>query len=1016
AGRDSHPELESIAGLFANTVPHRFQFAYAQDFRANVARISRELMNDLDHQDAPFDKIVANRMGGREAGADPLCQVAFVLQNYPSASGHTGTSDFSPLVLPIAATRYDLSLVAETDDDQYRMTLYYRDGALDPDVATAFCDRFVHVLGIVAGKDGSPLGQLDILMAREKTRQELSGQMDIAHPFDQFRALVATHPNACAIVEDGSHISYRELMGKTMAIADQLAKREIGQGDTVAIMLPRSCMCVASLLAILANGAAVLLLDPKLPPKRLDFIRNDSDATCVITTKQVASEVDWQGNEILLLDDLASAVEILDGSRSATDPAYLIYTSGSTGQPKGAVNTLAGLANFLSGIQMLYPIGEGDKVLHKAPLSFDVAYWEMLWPLTCGASLVIAQDGSEADPAALADLIEAEGVRVAHFVPAMLSAFLASIEPERCSSLDLLFAGGEALPQRLIDTCATHLTTRLVNSYGPSETAIGVTHWPATTLARGAHVPIGQPMPNVTLRVLDRHHNDVPDGVLGELCIAGQSVGAGYLNRPEQTRASFKSLDRMPHYLTGDLVQRLPNGDVLFHGRLDDQVKLGGQRIELDEVNAALTRFPDILSAATLVKRDGDETASARLVAAVVMRPGATLDDATLRGELALHLPEVMIPTQIIAIDPLPVTQNGKTDRKALLELFTNATPQAPKTDLAKSETEVAALFHEMLGVTPDSRDADFFRLGGHSLLAIQLLSRIKKAFGVTVNLAQFVSNPTLGALADRIGGQTAQTTTCYQHVRRAQLGDPTVILLHPALGQTTCYAPLAAALPDHWGVTLVEDDGTFGDMPFDERAKRHLRELKPLFDAGPVVLGGWSSGGLLACELERAADEIGLSCKHLLLIDSHIHLGERHSAEAARRGFMRSFGLAPRIVKDVLAATRNMADDAALQVLAEAAGYDVETLHHLSSNYSRNAHAARQFGTQPVKTPALCIIATRYSDPAQMRERWNGVLNTGTFLELAEDHESVVETGAVSRIADALMTAIGPTAEKARF
>ncbi len=447
----------------------------------------------------------------------------------------------------------------------------------------------------------------------------------------------------------------------------------------------------------------------------------------------------------------------LDKLADEASLAYVIFTSGSTGRPKGVGIEHAGIVNRLQWMQEAYCLTATDRVLQKTPFSFDVSVWEFFWPLMVGATLVVAKPGGHQDVAYLSELIAAQGITTLHFVPPMLEVFLSEAEPALCRSLRQVMCSGQALPMELQQRFFSLLgNVELHNLYGPTEASVDVTYWQCRADSPLHCVPIGKPIANIQIHILDSCGNPVPVGVAGELHIAGIGLARGYMNRPELTAEKFipnpfAATAGARMYRSGDLARYLPDGNIEYLGRIDDQVKIRGFRIELGEVEAALAAQPVVRDVVVMAREDvpGDR----RLVAYVVPREGADpAQVSALRSTLLQSLPEYMVPAYIIAIDSMPLTTNGKVDRKRLPKpdagSLANTEFVAPRDAV---EEGLAAIWGELLNIDQVGVHHNFFDLGGHSLLAIQAVSRIKETFGVKLKVADLFVHATIDALAKRI-------------------------------------------------------------------------------------------------------------------------------------------------------------------------------------------------------------------------------------------------------------------------
>ncbi|MDX1996526.1 MAG: amino acid adenylation domain-containing protein, partial [Thermoanaerobaculia bacterium] len=598
-------------------------------------------------------------------------------------------------------------------------------------------------------------------------------------------------------------LTYAQLDARSNQLAHRLRHLGVGQETLVAIVIERSVELSVALLGILKSGGAYLPIDPSWPSERIAYMLDDAQVPVLLTLGRLRANLPETSAVVLELDDPATLAGEPESPvvPAADDPsalAYVIYTSGSTGRPKGTLNSHRGILNRLLWMAPAMGLSADDRFLQKTPVSFDVSVWELFVPLILGARLVYAAPGRHGDPDYLVEWIEQQKVTVCHFVPSMLQAFVAAAGIERCTSLRRVVASGEALPPDLVARWYARLDVPLWNLYGPTETAVEVSYHATSARTAGAPVPIGRPLPNTRLVVIDASFRPVPPGVPGELTIGGVQVGRGYRNRPALTAAMFvpdpfgeEPGTRM--YRTGDLARALPNGEIEYLGRIDHQVKIRGFRIELGEIEAALAEHPDVQAAVVLAK--AGPSGDARLVGYVTVVAGGDIEEGghggppqridsdapgsmttatvgtvprgrppgpSLRDFLATCLPEYMIPTAFVTLEAFPLTPSGKVDRKALatleVELGSSAEFVAPR---SAAEALVAEIFAEVLGVEQVSAEDDFFGLGGHSLKAIQLVSRLRAAWGLDLPLKALFETPTVAGLAARLGyerGETAES------------------------------------------------------------------------------------------------------------------------------------------------------------------------------------------------------------------------------------------------------------------
>jgi amino acid adenylation domain-containing protein len=581
-------------------------------------------------------------------------------------------------------------------------------------------------------------------------------------------------------VAEGEELSYAELDERTNRLARHLVWQGAGPETVVAVLLDRGVDLVVALLAVLKSGAAYLPVVPGLPQDRIGFMLAEANATAVITSNAHRSALP-AAMATLLFDDPRLRAEPAGVSAAAltaaetggplrgANPAYVMYTSGSTGTPKGVVSTHSGLTNRLAWMQDRFALQAGERVLQKTPFGFDVSVWEFFWPLMHGAAIVLARPGGQQDPAYLAELITRERVGTVHFVPSMLTAFLDEPAASACTGLRRVVCSGEELGASVQNRLFLRLPgVELHNLYGPTEASIDVTAWRCEKVSAGEAVPIGGPVLNTRMYVLDDFLRPVPPGVNGELYASGVQLARGYVSRPGLTSERFVACPFSPGtrmYRTGDRVRWTDEGALVFVGRADDQVKIRGFRIEPGEIEAAVEAHPEVLQAAVIVHEDerGDKHLVGYVVpgtaaAAASAAPTASADPvqelpARLKRFLADRLPGYMVPPTIVVLDGLPLSPNGKLDRRALPDvgrarpgLETGRQPATPQEEL------LCEIFAEVLRLPVVGVHEHFFDLGGHSLLATRIVNRIRTVMGIKAELADVFEAPTVAELAVRLG------------------------------------------------------------------------------------------------------------------------------------------------------------------------------------------------------------------------------------------------------------------------
>ncbi|MEH8264148.1 amino acid adenylation domain-containing protein [Aeromonas veronii] len=734
--------------------------------------------------------------------------------------------------------------------------------------------------------------RLPLLLPCEQAELARWNQTDHPLPTTTLSALLAeglaaADQSAIALECGAERWSVAELRQRTRQLASYLAGRGVGPGCRVAVVIPRAPELIFAQQAIMAVGAVYVPVDPDYPAERIGYILASSDPALVLTSHTLQMPLDVAAPLVCL--DAPGVTEQLAAVELATtapcelpapkpeDAAYIIYTSGSTGRPKGVVVSHGAIVNRLLWMQHMYPIGPADRVLQKTPAGFDVSIWEFFWPFMTGARLVLAKPGGHKDPAYLAELIELAGITTLHFVPSMLQIFVTQAEPARCRALRQVFCSGEALPADLVLRWYGAFSTPLHNLYGPTEAAVDVTWYPCRADEAVTSVPIGYPVWNTSIHILDPWLQPVPPGVAGELWIGGVQVAEGYFGQPDLTAERFiaNPFGAGRLYRSGDLAAWREDGAIEYLGRLDFQVKIRGQRIELEEIEQVLLRHPRVAQAVVLAPEfaPGDR----RLVAYVVAADSTELTLAELAPALGAALPDYMVPGLLVTLAELPLTPNGKLDRKGLpLPDMASAVGQSlPKTLL---EERLCRLFAEILGLARVGADDNFFALGGHSLLAAQLVVRIEESTGQALTLASLFEAPSPAQLARRLGGEReAMPMLLPLRAPGAQSGTsgPTLFCVHPAGGLGWCYAPLVPHLPGDMAVYALQARAICQpDAPlpasFDELALDYVTELRRQQSEGPYWLLGWSLGGMLVHRMAAMLQEQGQEVAMVLLLDAY--------------------------------------------------------------------------------------------------------------------------------------------------
>ena len=758
------PELADMVGMLVNTLPLYTDLSGDPTFPELLQRERRTFFDALAHQDLPFQMLVEAVDPPRDASRNPIFQALLEVLSESNAD-MPGLTIGSHLI-EHNTSQFDLSLHLRDSDTGLNGWIEYNAAVFDAATIERFVESFEALLGGIVANRAAPISRFPLLSdcEREKITHDWNATAR-DYPRDVtlmslFEDQVARTPDATALVYDGVELSYRELDHRANRLAHHLAARGVAPERPVGLFLERDIDMVVAIYATLKAGGAYMPLDPDYPSERIAFMIDESVPAVVLTQSHLEARLPETNAPTLVLDSSqvreALAVESADAPAPRAAPnnlAYIIYTSGSTGRPKGVMIEHEAICNRLFWMQEEYGLGPGDVVLQKTPFSFDVSVWEFFWPLQVGASLVVARPGGHRESAYLIDTIEHHGVTTMHFVPSMLEAFLDDRDVPRCSSLRRVFCSGEALPFSLQQRFFENLDCELHNLYGPTEAAVDVTYWACQPDGAKRMVPIGRPVANTEIYILDEHLQPVPIGAHGELHIGGLQLARGYLNRPDLTEERFIpdpfSADPGARlYKTGDLCRYLPDGNIDYIGRIDFQVKIRGLRIELGEIETAILDAVDA-PIQTVVSTWSPAPADVRLVAYIATGPHE-VDVDEVREKMCRRLPDYMIPQHFQLLREFPLTSSGKTDRKQL------PTPELVSSDreivppASDEEQPLFEIWQETLARGPASRADNFFASGGHSLLAMKFTGRIEREFGVQVPLRMLLLE-TLGDVADHV-------------------------------------------------------------------------------------------------------------------------------------------------------------------------------------------------------------------------------------------------------------------------
>ncbi len=912
-------ELKNAMGYFVNPVVIRGDLSANPTAGEFIDQVRSRMVGALDHQDYPFPLLVERLAPERDSSRPPVFQTMFSMQQFhvakkegltPFLAGESNQGldvlglRFEPAGLAQRITQFDLALTSsEGDDDGIALAMQYNTDLFHRETVERMLAHFENLLRSMVENDQSPVAELSILSPDER-QSMLVGWNQTQRDYRKdvcvhqlFEAQVERTPETVAVYSlrerDGGslaeQVTYGELNRRANRLAHHLRNLGVKPESTVGLCLERSAEMLVAVLGVLKAGGSYVPIDPDLPTERKQFLLADAGIQVLVTEACYSSGFGEFAGMMIRLDADAATIALGDESNptplaTPSNRAYVIYTSGSTGQPKGVEIEHASIVNYTQCAAEQFRLTPADRVLQFASLSFDTSAEEIFPTLATGGTLVMRDASMSLAPAEFLAECGRRGVTVLDLPTAywrQLTREAASQTLSLPGSIRLVIIGGEraapedvAVWQQLFGEGAT-----LMNGYGPTEVTIVATFWTAPTQGpiTSAETPIGRPIANAQAYVLDRQMQPVPIGVAGELYIGGAGLARGYLNRPELTTQRFvpnpfRAGERL--YMTGDMVRFLPDGNLEYLNRADNQVKVRGFRVELGEIEAALTSHEQVRQC--VVHPWSDPSGQTRLAAYLVC-DGEVPDANALRSFLSRTLPDYMIPADFVSLPAIPLSRNNKLDRKALPEPTVAQQGLklgfvAPRNEM---ELELAAIWEEVLGVSPIGVRDNFFDLGGHSLLAVQLVSRVGRRFQCSVPLAALLSDGTIERLAVFIGQAAndrpwSPLTPIRPHGALAPL-----FCVHPAGGNVLGYYELAQHVDPERPVYALQARGVDGKLPphvtLDEMAEEYLAAIRSVQPAGPYHVVGWSSGGVVAYEIARRLSASGETIGVVSLIDSRV-------------------------------------------------------------------------------------------------------------------------------------------------
>lgn len=884
AGRN-RLELESLIGFFVNTLPLRTSISASMTFRELLRRVREDSLTALTNQELPFDKLVEELHPDRSTAQNPIFNVLFAVQNSTDSVLIPGLQ-VSAVEIDNDTAKVDLTLVFQETPQGLAAALEYSADLFSEATAVRILQNMQTLLESVIANATHPISKLPLLSRNERRKViEIWNQTGSEFPradtvHQLFSAQAHRTPGALAVVYGDKSLTFLQLEERTNQLAHFLIKAGVSPNALVGICMHRSIDMIVGWLGILKAGATYVPLDPTYPEERLEFMLEDTQMPLLLTEKALSSRLPKGARKICLDSEWKTISHESPGApegiaTTSENLAYVIYTSGSTGKPKGVCVPHRGIVRLLFNTNYVQ-LEAADRIAQVSNSSFDAATFEVWGALLHGGQLVGLHQDVLLSPRDFASQLRENRITTLFLTTALFNQVAADV-PDAFRPLKQVFFGGEACDPRAVKDILHHgAPQRLVHVYGPTETTTFASWFEVQNVPPGATtLPIGRPISNTTFYVLDQNLQLVPVGAPGELFIGGAGVACGYHNRPELTQAKFirNPFSDNPKdvlYRTGDLVRFLPEGDVEFLGRVDNQVKIRGFRIELEEIESALQRHPAVREAVVLAR---DDQNSKRLVAYIVSQREQEFSVDDLRQFLKTKLPEFMIPSAFVHLDNLPITANGKIDRRALPAPDNANLPTrqniAPRNNL---ENQLRKIWESVLGVQPIGIRDNFFELGGHSLLAVRLFTQIEQKLGLKLPLSTLFQAPTIEQLAPIISTKTWSAPGASLVEIQPNGTKLPIFWLHTlgggGGGGLFAYRKVAEYLgSDQPSYGLVTPPNPFTRI--EDMAAHYINEMRTIQPSGPYHLGGYCFGGVIAFEMARQLADKGFKVGMLALIES---------------------------------------------------------------------------------------------------------------------------------------------------
>ena len=890
-------EIEGLIGFFINTVVLRANFSQEPSFRSLLAQVREVALGAYAHQDMPFEKLVEELILERDTSRNPLFQVLFNMINLEDIQLRMPGIDVESISNGEVASKLDLTLYVAEQEDGVKLRLVYNADLFNPERMQVFLNQYHHLLEQIVANPDKPISAYSLITSSSKL---LLSDPSVVLPEPEYE-LVPTMftswaqrtPEKIAICQEKNTWSYGDLSQTAQILAKVLLAQGIDRGDVVAVSGTRSFGIIASMLGVLLSGGVLLNIDPKLPKHRQQIMLEQAQAKCILYVGiQLPDDNSiWDSlDNICVEPETGAAITAQTDNFSAThlpeiaadDAAYIFFTSGTTGVPKGVLGCHKGLSHFLTWQRQTFEIGSQDRIAQLTALSFDVVLRDIFLPLISGATLCLPKEEDILEPTRILSWLERERISVFHTVPTLGQSWLTNV-PAGVSlgTLRWLFFAGEPLKGTLVQQWRETFpqSGEIVNLYGPTETTLAKCCYRVPNEITSGIQSVGWPLPETQALVLGPNAQLCGIGEEGEIVIRTPFRSLGYINAPEEklsrfVKNPFGNAQQDVLYYTGDRGRYNPDGSLEILGRLDHQVKIRGVRIELGEIEAVLSQHPDLLQSVVIVREDVT-TGDKQLVAYIVANTETALTNSEIRQFLRNQLPEYMIPCVFVFLDTMPLTPNGKVDRRALpvpdkIRQEPSTLFVAPQDQL---ESHLAKIWEQVLGVQPIGVRDNFFDMGGNSLKAVTLFAQIEKQFGKNLPLVTLFQSGTVAELAQII--RQKEWLAPWESLVAIQPNGnkPPLFYIHPGGGNLLVYRDLALALGSGQPVYGLQPRGLDGKLAplnrIEDMAAHYLAQIRKIQPNGPYYLGGLSTGGTIAWEIAQRIQTQGKKVALLALFDT---------------------------------------------------------------------------------------------------------------------------------------------------